>query len=197
MPLGWTQSKRKNPYQHIYPSNKEILKLAKPVSWNKIVQESGLATLEELAIALKTSIGALREEYARSDLADKLNTNLNPDLYYPDEDKTSVFLIKDLLKILGSKGANTLYFSEPIGDHSGSLQIKDVTPLEICELSASEFILTDENMDYAFMSVYDSFITLFLAKDENIEEIVRLMNWEAIICDNQTYIDWYLSTGNF
>jgi hypothetical protein len=197
MPLGWTQSKQKNPHQHIYPSNEEILNLAKPVIWKKILHKSGIATLEELALALKTSIGALRKEYARSDLADKLNVNLNPDLYYPTEDKTSVFLIMDLLKVLGSKGANTLYFSEPIGDSSGSLQIGDVTPLEICELSPSEFILTDENMDFAFMSVYDSFITLFLTKDENIKEIVQLMKWEAIICDNETYINWYLSRGNF
>jgi len=194
MPEGWTEiQKGKNPYKHIYPSDEEMLNLAHPVSWGTILQKSGLVSLEELAIALKTSIGALKRKYSRDDLAEKLNSSLNADLYYPPEDYTPVFLIKDLLKVLSSKGAVTLYFSEPIGDTSGSLQINNITPLDICKLSGPELIMTDENMDYAFMSVYDSFITLFLAKDENLQEIVELMNWETIICDNQTYISWYFS----
>jgi Protein of unknown function (DUF2711) len=59
-------------------------------------------------------------------------------------------------------------------------------------LSEAELIVTDENMDYAFLSIYDSFNTLFLSKKQNAKEIVKKMNWEAIICDNQTYLDWYL-----
>ncbi|USK36387.1 DUF2711 domain-containing protein [Bacillus sp. F19] len=65
-------------------------------------------------------------------------------------------------------------------------------PLDLYELSAAELIVTDENMDYAFMSIYDSFNTLFLSKQGNSKEIVQKMNWEAIICDQQTYIDWFL-----
>ncbi|HZH61139.1 MAG TPA: DUF2711 family protein [Metabacillus sp.] len=192
MPLGWEQTKRKNPYQYIYPSDEEILKLGMPVKWSKMINDCDLTTHKELAIALKTSIDALREKYAREDLADKLNSKLKPDLYYPTEDSTSVFLISDILKFLSSKGANHLYFSAPVIDNTGLLKINDNTSLEICDLSPNELILIDENMDFAFLSVFDSFITLFLAKDENINQIIQLMNWEALICDKKTYIDWYL-----
>lgn len=41
------------------------------------------------------------------------------------------------------------------------------------------------------MSIYDSFTTLLLAKEENIEYIVHSMKVEAIICDKKTMIDWY------
>ncbi|MGM1513212.1 DUF2711 family protein [Bacillus cereus group sp. BceL212] len=192
MPLGWEQTKRKNPHQHIYPSDEEILKLGIPIKWDKMINNCGLTNHKELAIALKTSIGALRKKYAKEDLADKLNSKFKPDLYYPAEDSTSVFLISDILKILGSKRANHLYFSAPVIEDAGVLKINDITSLEICDLSPNELILTDENMDFAFMSVYDSFITLFLAKNENINDIVQLMNLEAIICDEKTYINWYL-----
>ncbi|KMP80417.1 DUF2711 domain-containing protein [Bacillus pacificus] len=193
MPLGWEQTRQINSSQHIYTCDEEILKLGIPVKWDKMISNCGLTNHQELAIALKTSIGALREKYSRADFADKLNSKLKPDLYYPTEDSTSVFLISDILKILGSKGANHLYFSAPVMDNAGVLKINDITLLDICDLSPNELILTDENMDFAFMSIFDSFITLFLAKDENINHIVQLMDLEAIICDKKTYIDWYFN----
>ncbi|QXG63008.1 DUF2711 domain-containing protein, partial [Bacillus spizizenii] len=54
-----------------------------------------------------------------------------------------------------------------------------------------ELILTDKKMDFVFMSVYDSFINVFLAKGENVNELVQRMGWEAMICDESTYISWY------
>jgi hypothetical protein len=194
MPSGWTKSKKNHhPYKHIYPTDEEILNQAKPVLWKTVMDKCGLTSFEEVKMALMTSIGALNEDYARSDLADLLNTNLKQDIYYPTEDKTSVLLLKGILEVLGSKGADSLHYSEPILDNSGSLNLKEVKPLKIYELSSAELIVTNENMDYAFMSIYDSFNTLFLSQQENVKEIVQKMKWEAIICDNNTYMGWFLS----
>jgi hypothetical protein len=41
------------------------------------------------------------------------------------------------------------------------------------------------------MNVYDSFITIIMAKDDNINFIVNSMNFEALLCDKNTYINWY------
>ncbi|MFD0619904.1 DUF2711 family protein [Paenibacillus sp. GCM10027629] len=46
-------------------------------------------------------------------------------------------------------------------------------------------------MDYAFLCVYDSFITVFLAREENIEKIIQEKKWEAVICKPVTFISWY------
>lgn len=194
MPSGWTQSKKnQNPYQHIYPTDEEILNNAKPILWKTVMDKCCLASFAEVELALLTSIGALNEEYARSDLSDSLNANLQQDLYFPDEDRTSVFLLKGLLEVMDSKEATLLHYSEPIFDTSGSLKLKELKPINICDLSSAELIVTDNNMEYAFMSMYDSFNTLFLSKQENIDEIVRKMGWEAIICDHQTYMEWFLT----
>ena len=48
-------------------------------------------------------------------------------------------------------------------------------------------------MDFAFMSLYDSFITLLFTKNKDINNIVQAMNWEAVICSKETKIDWYLA----
>jgi hypothetical protein len=91
MPKGWEQNKRKNKHDHIYPTDDEMLHYGNPVSWKEIVLECEFKSLEELAVALKTSIGALRREFAREDLAEKLNSNIEEDLFYPHEDYTPVF----------------------------------------------------------------------------------------------------------
>nr|WP_081806940.1 DUF2711 family protein [Bacillus sp. H1a] len=191
MPSGWEKSVRKRHYQHIYPSAEEIIHDGKSASWKEIMSHSGLNSYAELAIALLTSISAFTEEYKREDLAEKLNSSFKQDLYYPTEDHTSIFLLNTLLKLLGSKGAKNLYFSELTLDNNGLLQVNDTTPLDIWDLSYNELIITDENKDYAFMSIYESFTTLLLAKDENIEYIVQSMNVEAVICDPKTCVDWY------
>ncbi|CAM4083940.1 hypothetical protein BAMA_16800 [Bacillus manliponensis] len=191
MPLGWEKSMRKRQYQHIYPNDEEALNIGKSVPWREIMSQSSLNSYNELAIALITSIGAFKKEYKRTDLANKLNSNLNSDLFYPTEDSTSVFLLDNLLKVVGSKGASKLYFSDPLSDNSGVLNIEDTNSLDICNLFGPELIVTDENMDYAFMSLYDSFTTLLFAKDKNIEHIVQLLDCEAIICEQETAINWY------
>lgn len=187
MPYGWEKTKRENPYQHIYPSDEEMINLGEPISWIEVMSKSGLKSYKELSLALQTSTGALGYKYEREDLANLLNSYLEtiPDLYYPDSDCTSLFIIDSLLKVLCSKGANTLYFSEPIHDTNGSFKVIDISPLEIANLSPNESIITDENMDFAFMGIYDSFITLLLAKDTNIEDIIKSHNLEALICDKE------------
>lgn len=120
---------------------------------------SGLHSYAELAMAMLTSIGAFTEEYKREDLAEKLHSNLKEHLYYPTEDYTSIFLLHKLLKLLGSKGAKNLYFSEPILDTSGLLEINNTTPLDIWDISNNELIITGEDNEYAFMSIFDSFTT--------------------------------------
>ncbi|XZF74102.1 DUF2711 family protein [Bacillus sp. AL-1R] len=193
MPLGWEKNNRNNEFEHIYPSDEEILKLAKQVSWKSIMQESDLTNFSELAIALKTSISALKEQYAREDLAEKLNSNLKQDCFYPDEDEISLFLIRDIKKVLESKGAKYFSYANPILDENGTLEIEKLVSLYNSKLSLKEVIISDENMNFAFMSVFDSFITIFMARDRKIDDIVKKMGWEAIVCDDKTYINWYWS----
>lgn len=192
MPSGWEENIRENSYQHIYPSDEEILTMGKPVPWQKVMLNGGFNSPKEVALALITSIGAFTEKYRREHLADRLNLHLRPDFFYPTEDRTSVFLMDRLLKLMGSKRAKKLYFSNPISGDNGLLTINDTSSLDLCDLSGHELIVADENSDYAFMSLYDSFTTLLIAKDEHIEDIVQLMNCEGIICDQKTSVNWHM-----
>ncbi|MCZ8520981.1 MULTISPECIES: DUF2711 family protein [Paenibacillus] len=196
MTRGWTNVKRKSDFEHVYPSLEESLQLGRPKPWKEVMLETGIKSYEELAVALKTSISALKPESAGPDLAELLNNNLSKDLYYPREDRISEFFISDILDVLGSNGAESLMHSDPIFDQSGQLGIKNVTNLQFCELAPSELVVTDERRDYAFLSVYDSFITVFLSREENIARIIKDKKWEAVICEPETYISWYYGKIN-
>ena len=106
MPSGWEKLKRKNLYQHIYPSDEEMFNLGQPISWKEVISKINLRSYKELSIALQTLTGAPSDEYKK--LASYVK--LNPDFYYPEEDRTSLFILNSLLKILCSKG-QILYIS--------------------------------------------------------------------------------------
>ncbi|WP_251034445.1 MULTISPECIES: DUF2711 family protein [unclassified Bacillus (in: firmicutes)] len=115
MPIGWGQKKRKQPFEHIYPSDEEILASGVPVSWKAVMTICGLRSEKETAIALMTAAMALRDEYAKPDSAALLERlNDCPDLYFPSEDYTSAFLIASLLDVFRSKGSERCTYFEPI-----------------------------------------------------------------------------------
>ncbi|SFS77109.1 DUF2711 family protein [Paenibacillus sp. BC26] len=191
MPIGWEQSKRQSEFEHVYPNREEILMSGNSVSWQEMMSDTGLRTYHEMELALKTSISALKSEYARQDLANKLNANWKTNRYYPTDDSISPFFIESILRVLSSNGAKKINFSAPIFDKIGCLESDDTVPLDILDLSPNELILSDENAEFVFMSVFDSFFTVFLYKGINIEELVISMKWDAIICDKDTSITWY------
>lgn len=47
MPPGWEKTKRKNPFEHIYPDDEEILTLGKSVSWQEVMTNSDLDSYKE------------------------------------------------------------------------------------------------------------------------------------------------------
>ena len=56
-----------------YPTDEEIYKSGKIITWDSVVKGAGLAEYSDLNKALRTSIGAVRKIFQRPELTDKLN----------------------------------------------------------------------------------------------------------------------------
>lgn len=176
-----------------YPSGKEVIKYGKPMLWSEVIKVTGLNDFESLALAMKTYISALNKDFARNDLMEIFKNELPDDVYLPNEDKISPFIIPTIIDVLRSSGTtNKLQYSDPIFDVAGELSLDSTSILDIYELAPSEVILTDEANRVAFMSVYDSFITLMLSNDPDAIDIVINSGWEVIECTSSTRINWYL-----
>ncbi len=191
MPDGWEGKRRENKLKRFFPTEEELFLLGKAVKWEEVRKASGLNSLDEVAIALKTFIGALNRNYERKDLEETLSTFVHTDLYLPVEDSPSLFIVEDLMKILSSKGAKKLLYSDPIHNKSGTLEISSITPLQLSRLAYKEIMITGENQDFAFMNVFDSFATVLMSKEENLGDLLDALNIEAVICDENTHVDWY------
>ncbi|CAG9621310.1 hypothetical protein BACCIP111883_02082 [Sutcliffiella rhizosphaerae] len=155
-------------------------------------EASGLASLAEMAMALRTYIGALNRDYAREDLCERLISVVQTDIFLPVEDYTSLFLSDKLLGLLGSRGATHLYYHDPILEKRGKHEIKTIDPVSFQGLAHKELLVSDENNDFAFMVEFDSFETILMYKGESLEEFIKAVNVEAKICRESTYVNWYL-----
>lgn len=186
---GWEEQKRKRPYEHIYPSDEEIIAMGRPVSWKTVMTVCGLRSEKETALALMSAVTALREEYALPESA-RLFNRLHPDLYLPSDDVTSPFLIPGLLDVFRSKGIKRCTYYEPV-EEKGIFSLNQTAASDVCGLLRADMIIADEKRRAAFMSIYDSFTTLFLMEDQDMPTVIRAMNWEAGICSDTACINWY------
>ncbi|RDI48020.1 DUF2711 family protein [Falsibacillus pallidus] len=189
LPKGYAKNRQSKKFL----SDEEIIQSGTPVKWEKIMQWSGL-DLDELGIALQTGINALNRDYAREDLYLKVNAIMTDDLYYPNEDVISALLFQKIMTILQSKGARYITYDDPIGIKNGRIDLEGFSPSDLSRIALREVIIADENLEFAFMSRLDSLYTLFVTKEDNICQIVDSMDMEAIICTDETYVDWYFKS---
>ncbi|WGK41776.1 DUF2711 domain-containing protein [Bacillus amyloliquefaciens] len=188
-PDGWEEQKRTRPYEHIYPSDEEIIAMGRPVSWQSVTTVCGLRSEKETALALMTAATALRDEYEHPESA-RLFNRLHPDLYLPSDDVTSQFLIPGLLDVFRSKGIKRCTYYEPV-EEKGIFSLNQTAASDVCGLLRADMIIADEKRRAAFMSLYDSFTTLFLMEDQDMPSVIRAMSWEAVICSDTACINWY------
>ncbi|MDV9183442.1 DUF2711 family protein [Bacillus velezensis] len=188
-PDGWEEQKRTRPYEHMYPSDEEIIAMGRPVSWQSVTTVCGLRSEKETALALMTAATALRDEYEHPESA-RLFNRLHPDLYLPSDDVTSPFLIPGLLDVFRSKGIKRCTYYEPV-EEKGIFSLNQTAASDVCGLLRADMIIADEKRRAAFMSLYDSFTTLFLMEDQDMPSVIRAMSWEAVICSDTACINWY------
>lgn len=89
-----------------------------------------------------------------------------------------------------SKGIKRCTYYEPV-EEKGIFSLNQTAASDVCGLLRADMIIADEKRRAAFMSIYDSFTTLFLMEDHDMPSVVRAMNWEAVICSDTACINWY------
>lgn len=176
-----------------YPTNEDLLRFGKPLSWEEIRKDSGLDNISEMSIAV-TAAAVLadgyfgRKIYQRPDLAKKLNERVTENILYPMVDKISVFLIHPILSVLSSKGAKSIKYATLYGE-KGTHEIADLNVETINLLCDSIITISDENEDFVFTCYFDDVGAVFFAKEDCREVLVR-NGLEGIIFGKKTPLVW-------
>ena len=176
-----------------YPTNEDLLRFGKPLSWEEIRKDSGLINISEMSIAV-TAAAVLadgyfgRKIYQRPDLAKKLDESLTENILYPMMDKISVFLIHRILSVLASKGAKSIKYATLYGEQ-GTHEIKDLK-LETINLLCDNIItISDENEEFVFTCDFDEVQARLIAKEDCREVLIR-NGLEGIIYGEKTPLLW-------
>ncbi|KMY44333.1 hypothetical protein AC622_08790 [Bacillus sp. FJAT-27916] len=166
-----------------YPTNEDLLRFGKLLSWEEIRKDSGLNNISEMSIAV-TAAAVLadgyfgRKIYQRPDLAKKLDESLTENILYPMMDQISVFLIHRILSVLASKGAKSIKYATLYGEQ-GTHEIKDLN-LETINLLCDDIItISDDNEELVFTCYFDEVQALFLQK-KITERYWSEMGWRVL-----------------
>lgn len=182
-----------------YPANGEIYKGGEIISWNKIVTGSGLADFIELNIALKTSIGALSNSYARPELTEKLNNyTSSQNIWHPTEGSFDALSKIAIYKTFQQFGKNQIIVTDEFYRTTSTLDLDKLTDFEFSEkVSYADYYLYSSDKEILFTIEWDSFFYLIATQKDKMKQILESNLFEGFLCDDETEHGWYHKEEEF
>ena len=109
---------------------------------------------------------------------------------WPSDSKTPSFVLAPLLELVSDMGITCLNYSENLIPNEASLIVNQINWKDIWEISPTEFIVSSETHQFAFMSLYETSYTLLMYNGENIGELLKNHPLEYVVCDQNTVLSW-------
>jgi len=180
-----------------YPTDEEIYKSGKIITWDSVVKGAGLADYSDLNKALRTSIGAVRKIFQRPELTDKLNNfTESKNIWHPTEggfDTLSKIAIYKAFKILSK---TQIVLTDEFYETTSSLDLEKITEFEFIEkVSYKDYYLYSTDKEILFAIEWDSFFFLIATVNENMKQIIEANLFEGFLCNDQTQHDWDYKEG--
>ncbi len=176
-----------------YPDNTEIISSGKPIRWQQIIDHTSISNFAEMSLALRTSIGALRREYERTDLRDILIDHTSDlSVYHPIEGRINVLSLMRMYECLKDLNKTILVVTDEF--------FEDRKTIDIAQMSLSRFVdevhgymyYFTEDRSVLFTIEWDSFFFLICANHDLLAHIVDRYGFEGFYCDDGTTHSWYL-----
>lgn len=180
-----------------YPTDEEIYKSGKTITWDTIVKSSGLADFAELNKALRTSIGALRQVFQRPELTVKLNNYTDSqNVWHPTEggfDTLSKINIYKAFKLLDK---NQIVVTDEFYETNSILELDKLTDIEFSEIIAfKDYFIYSSDKELLFAIEWDSFFFLIATDKGKMNRIISEKLFEGFLCDEKTQHTWDYTEG--
>ncbi|MBI9015549.1 MAG: DUF2711 family protein [Clostridiales bacterium] len=179
----------------LYPSTKEILTNTLRCRWQSINEYLRFNSFDELELGLKSSNGSLNKNYANFDFANRLERKLPKNIFLPNSDQISEYILQDIFDYFIKKDKERFFWKDPLTGNSGFRNTKGLDLDSIYNCFLSEMFIEDENKEFALLSVYDSFYTILYSSEDKIDEILNTINVDYKKCDNETTDHWYITNN--
>lgn len=180
-----------------YPTDEEIYKSGKIVTWTMVVKGAGLADYSELNKALRTSIGAIRKIFQRPELTEKLNKfSDSRNIWHPTEggfDTLSKVAIYKTFKLLGK---NQIIVTDEFYETTSILELDSLSDFEFSEkVSFKDYYVYSVDKEVLFTIEWDSFFFLIATNNEKMQQLIKANLFEGFLCNNKTQHEWDYREG--
>lgn len=180
-----------------YPTDEEIYESGKIITWDTVVQGSGLVDYSELNKALRTSIGAVRKIFQKPELTEKLNNFTDSQsIWHPTEggfDTLSKIAIYKVFKILGK---TQIVVTDEFYETTSSLDLDILTEFDFIEkVSYKDYYLYSTDKEILFAIEWDSFFFLIATDSEKLKTIIQKKLFEGFLCNEKTQHEWDYKEG--
>ncbi len=170
-----------------WPDKHEIINGCDSISWQEIIGLSGLNSLSDIDIGLRTSIGGLKKELSNEQFSKKLTELEQQNIIQPQEGDIPPLLENRLLKTIKELGHNWLWVGDEFGTERKLLWIDDL--VEKDEIPSHGCIFTHDH-SLLVTTHWDSHCSFLCSSKEVIEKILSLDPFEGFYCTPNTEVYW-------
>lgn len=180
-----------------YPTDEEIYKSGKIITWDMVVKGAGLADNSELNKALRTSIGAVRKIFQRPELTDKLNIFTDSkNIWYPTEGGFDTLSKIAIYKALKKLGKTQIVVTDEFYETTSSLDLGKLSEFEFIEkVGFKDYYLYSTDKEILFTIEWDSFFFLIATDSKTMETIIQEKLFEGFLCNEKTQHEWDYEEG--
>jgi hypothetical protein len=162
------------------------------VSWSDVLSFSGLKSLSEIDIALRTQIGGLNAKFAKLELAEALrNSLLKEGVLMPDEGKFSDLSHNKLLSFVKSQGYEWVWVGDEFCTQRKLHWIEDLMSPDSNATDQCNVFTPDKKI--LWTTHWDSHFSFLCASQNVVDAMAVDPNFEGFACSWATEVYWSVS----
>jgi hypothetical protein len=171
-----------------WPENPQIREQCRRISWQEILKLTRIASLAELDVGLRTSIGGLKRQFENRGAANALG-ELNQGIIAPSEGVICPFVEGKLFHALLSKGEKWLWVGDEFCTERKLWWIDDLLSKDIIPSSACCYV---PDKSVLITTHWDSHCTFICGSGDKIRHLINEADLEGFYCDEKTEVYWGL-----
>ena len=171
-----------------WPSKQELIEGVSPVSWKEIIELTALNSIDEVDIALRTSIGGLKKKFENEKLSNILCQLTESDnIIHPSEGDVSPLIENTVYDSLQAIGQEWLWVGDEFCTERKLTWIED---LKGCNEAPSHACFFTPDKKVLITTHWDSHFSFLCSSKSTIEQILKYGEFEGFYCTSETEVYW-------
>lgn len=172
-----------------YPDDPYIRQYGQPVYWQTIMEGIGCEDLRQFYIGMRTSIAALKLDYADKAMARLISEYIEPaDIWYPNEGEIAPLLVEPIAQYISHNQTDEMLYLAEFEKEPEVLSVKAV--IQRCDERWLRGSLFDVNITRLVTVDWDDFFTVFYGSSSELVSFLEKHPLEGFFCDDQTLHTW-------